>query len=154
MFESKSMTVAFDDRDDLFLLRGSSQTELTLGKVQTLGSAVGLFVGMKIESRMLIVSSLKSAWKIHAVLEEWPIIRRYSSILLPSVLFSFVGGLSHSESRGGPSSVMLEPDKSTPLFVLQLLYVILPFFTIWLNQEGVLERVNVSMEKDSTYPFS
>ena len=121
-------------RDDLCVLCGSSQTELAIGKVQTLGSAVGSIVGMKIESRMLIVSSLKSAWKIHAVLEEWPIIRRYSSILLHSVLFSFVGGLSHSESRGGPSSVMLEPDKSTPF--LQLLYVILPFSTMWLNQEG------------------
>ena len=93
MFESKSMTVAFNDRDDLCMLYGKSQTELALGKVKTLGSAVGLFVGMKIESRMLIVSSLKSAWKIHAVLEEWPIIRRYSRILLHSVFFSFVGGL-------------------------------------------------------------
>ena len=98
------------------------------------------------------MSSLKSAKKIYGVLGEWPIIRRYSSILLHSVLFSFVGGLSHFESRGGPSSVMLEPDKSTPF--LQLLYVILPFSTMWLNQEGVLERVNASVEKDSTYPFS
>ena len=127
-------------------------TELDVGKVQTLESAVGSIVGIKIESRMLVVSSLKSARKIHGVLGEWPIIRRYSSILLHSVLFSFVGGLSHFESRGGPSSVMLEPDKSTPF--LQLLYVILPFSTMWLNQEGVLERVNASVEKDSTYPFS
>ena len=112
---------------------------------------MGSIVGIKIESCMLVVSSLKSAWKIHAVLEEWPIIRHYSSILLHSVLFSFVGGLSHSESRGGPSSVMLEPDKSTPF--LQLLYVILPFSTMWLNQEGVLNRVNAGVGKDSTYNY-
>ena len=128
-------------------------TELDVGKVQTLESAVGSIVGIKIESRMLVVSSLKSARKIHGVLGEWPIIRRYSSILLHSVLsFFFCGGFSLFESRGGPSSVMLEPDKSTPF--LQLLYVILPFSTMWLNQEGVLERVNASVEKDSTYPFS
>jgi hypothetical protein len=64
-------------------------TELDVGKVQTLESAVGSIVGIKIESRMLVVSSLKSARKIHGVLGEWPIIRRYSSILLHSVLFSF-----------------------------------------------------------------
>ena len=91
-------------------------TKLDVGKVQTLESAVGSIVGIKIKSRMLVVSSLKSARKIHGVLGEWPIIRRYSSILLHSVLFSFVGGLSHSESRGGPSSVMLEPDKSRSFF--------------------------------------
>ena len=36
-------------------------TELDVGKVQTLGSAVGSIVGMKIESRMLIVSSAVSS---------------------------------------------------------------------------------------------
>jgi len=52
-------------------------------------------------------------------------------------IFFFCGGFSLFESRGRPSSVMLEPDKSTPF--LQLLYVILPFSTMWLNQEGILE---------------
>ena len=109
--------VAFNDRDDLCMLYGSSQTNLAIGKVQTLGSAVGSIVGMKIESRMLTVSSLKSAWKIHGVLEEWPIIRRYSSILLHSVLFSFfVVGFLFLKAEGVPHRLCLSLTKAHHFF--------------------------------------
>jgi len=45
-------------------------TELDVGKVQTLESAVGSIVDIKIESRMLVVSSLKSARKFMEFLES------------------------------------------------------------------------------------
>ena len=134
MFESKSMVVAFTGREGLCISL-DGQTELALGRVMAV-------VCRKIASHLLIWSSLRSVQHsksalcgflvcskgsvsglidtlfvgLNGVLDGWPIIRRYSSILLHSGLFPFVGGLSHFESRGGPSSVMLEPDKSRSFF--------------------------------------
>ena len=110
------MAVAFTGREGLCVSL-DGQTELALGRVVAV-------VFRKIASHLLIWSSLRSVQHsesalcgflvcskgsvsglidtlfvgLNGVLEGWPIIRRYSSILLHSGLFPFVGGLSHCQS--------------------------------------------------------
>ena len=136
MFESKSMVVAFTGREGLCVSL-DGQTELALGRVVAV-------VCRKIASHLLIWSSLRSVEHsksalcgflfcskgsvsglidtlfvgLNGVLERWPILRNYSSILLHSGLFPFVCGLSYVKSRGVPRRLCLSLIKVDHFFSL------------------------------------